>query len=414
MVGRKTEEELITGKMKVRIYIFIFIALFAVRFWISTLSYNNDMHIYFSWVNSLKTEGFAGFFERDFSPYPPANYPPLIMSSFYFSDLAAQKLGISNDKVIGAFYKLPVVFVETAAILLLAFILGPLIGLILLINPAIFYNSLLWGQTEGLVASLIVFCLYFLFKKKVFVSAVFFSAALLVKPSAIIFAPVILIAMCKQFNFKKAILGIVLSIAIFATSFIPFVGSKFFTFSISFLSSTSAGQEHQWQASVNALNFWFVAGLNKVSDSGLFFFLSYRIIGIILAGAVIILILYLFSMRPITFKSSLIAAGLINFAACLFMTRVHERHLMPTLILLVPLALLSVRNFIAYVSVSLIHFLNVYLIWHEQFASSNIIALKILSLLMVAIFIYFVLSEYWDVLLNKPKLLKARLRPSLR
>lgn len=363
-------------------WLLILVLLLVVRFFVSTLSYNNDMNNHFAWVQSIKTDGLDGFYERDFSPFAQANYPPLITETFFLSQKLSDSLHLENQKLSFALYKVPAVATETAAIILLGVCFSPLLLVVLLVNPGIFYNTLLWGQTEGLVAAFVVFSIYFIFKRKLYLSWIMFSIALLFKQSAIIFFPFLLLVSIKQFDYKKVIMPVLLSFTLFAVCFIPFYPHNFLTGSIKFLINDSQGQ--QFLSSVNALNFWFLIGKNNISDLNTFIGLNYRLIGMAITGIFYVYILYLAIKTKLDFKKSLILAGFINFAVFLFMTRIHERHLMPTLILLSPIILEGYLEFLLYGLISLIGFYNMYLIWNERFRFTAFAPLATLSFLMVA------------------------------
>ncbi len=374
---------------KTWLYVVVFIALLSIRFWISTLSFNNDMLSFQAWVKSIRSAGFEGFYSRDVSPWANPNYPPVITASFYYLDNLGHDLNLTDYKINFALYKLPAVAIETAAITIFLIVFGPFCALIAAVNPGIIYNTLLWGQTEGLVAALVAICLYLFYKKRPFWAMIVFAFALLTKQSSIIFAPLVLIILFKNFSFKKTLLPIVVSAFLTIAAFIPFAGKNFMSFAFTFYLNASSGQPHQWQASVNALNLWFLAGLNLVKDSQTFLSLSYRSISIIITALFFILIICLFYRRKYSFESSLLAAGLINFASCMFLTRVHERHLLPTLLLLAPIAVKSALGLTSYAAISFIYFTNLYLIWNAKFYPFNQTQLKILSFVNILVFFYF-------------------------
>ena len=376
-------------------WLLIFVLVVLGRIYFSTLSYNNDMNNNLNWVDSIRNNGLENFYDRDFAPYSQANYPPLITSAFYASDLVAQKLYPDNRVARATFDKIPTIIVESFMIAFSLTFLSPLVFLTYLLNPGIFYNSVLWGQTEGLVAALVFLSLYLFFKKRPIYSSLAFTLSLLVKQSAVIFVPLVAFILWKIYGWKKFLIGICASIVLYAAWFIPIYGSSFFFKSFIFLSDTSQGQSPY--ASVNALNYWYLLGLNKIADSQ-GNFISYQVIGILLAVLFIIMAIYLFARRR-SLDTALISAGLINFAVCMFMTRIHERHLLPTLVLIIPLAIKSRMNFFVYIAISLIYFMNLYLIWHEAFASYNINILKLLSFILIASFIYY-LFEFFKLSKN--------------
>ncbi len=366
-------------------WLLIFFVILIARVSISTLSYNRDLNNNLNWTDSIKNFGFSGFYERDFYPFSAANYPPLITGLYYYLDKSSQRLFPGNYEARTTFNKLPTIVVESL-MMSLSIIISPVFFIVYLLNPGIFYNSVLWGQTEGLVAALIFLSIFILMRTKYPIySALAFLGALLVKQSAIIFLPLYILLVYSKLKLNKTIGILVGGLLLYSLFFIPYYGSGFFKQSISFLLDSSQGQSHF--ASVNALNFWYMLGLNKVPDS-LGGITSYQNMGLIISAFFILLIIYILRKR-INFDNTLAAAGLINFAVCMFLTRVHERHLLPTLVLLIPIAIKSKLNFAIYFVISGIYFLNLYLIWHEMFANFDHSTLVTLSLMLVASFVYF-------------------------
>jgi hypothetical protein len=199
--------------------------------------------------------------------------------------------------------------------------------------------------------------------------------AFLIKQTSIVFLPVFALVVVRKTNFSQKILGILLSLIFIWFSFSFFTNNNYLRFPIDFYLQTAGGQKHQYLTSVNAFNFWYLAGLNNIPDSSTLGGINYRYWGILL--------MLLFCLPT-----------LINFAVCLFMTRIHERYLFPTLIFLLPLAFTSVVNFVFYVIVSLTHFLNLYWVWH--YPNLPIVDfligpefIKILIIINLGIFFYF-------------------------
>lgn len=382
-------------------WIVILVLLFLARFYISTLSYNPDMDNHFAWVKSLQEQGFAGFYERDFSPRAGANYPPLINEAFYFAQEISNNLNIQTSEVTFSLYKIPAVLFETIAFVLIGALISPILLVVLLINPGIFYNTLLWGQTEGLMAAFIVFSIFFSWKKKVYLSWLMFVLGLLFKQSALVYAPLILLFNLKAFKLKQNIWPIVISVIIFALAFIPFYGTKFISGAYNFIVLQTGG--HETWGSVNALNLWFLAGKNQVSDSTLLSFFSYRQISLVVTFGFYVYVLYLAYKSKLNLSKQLIFAGFISFIVFLFMTRVHERHFLPTLILISPVILLGIDRLIAYAVVSFIGFYNMYLIWNGKFFEARFNFLALLSALMLAGFAYLLFKQQLDLVKERQK-----------
>lgn len=377
--------------------LFLFFGLLLIRFYISTFLFNNDFYNAQAWVNSIKEYGYAGFYERDFSPRAQANYPSLITIGYVWCDyLAHFMFGENIDmKVLASFYKLPSLLLETGLLVYLIICGKRLWAFLIAINPAIIYNTLFWGQTEGAIASLLFFSIALLFNNSVILAIIFFVLAMLVKQSALVFLPVLAILLIKKAPLDKIIIGTLLGLLIIWMSFVPFATRDILTYPITFYMQTLGGQSHQHQATVNGFNLWYLLGYNQRDDVlqlGLFTLrqwsqlLTYSLVGYLLYRMA--------RYKKITFDVALTSAGLVSFAVFLFLTRMHERHLFPIFILLLPLALEKRFSLLAYYIVSLISFLNLFWVWHIELRFDRVWYLTetmsyMYALLSIGSFIYF-------------------------
>lgn len=341
-----------------------FLVLFCIRFVISTLFFNNDFRNHHSWVQFIVDRGFQGLYEHDFSPWAHANYPPLANIMFYVFDrlyFSLIKAPLNLD-LLASFYKLPGIFVETILIVFLFFKRKWTEGLLLALNPAIVYNTLFWGQTDGLISVLVVFSIYALFSQRELLASILFASALLVKESALAFIPIIGLITSKILPRKKIIVLALFSITLIAIFFIPFTQKNPLLYSFRFFSVESGGQTHQHLASVNAFNFWYLLGLNEVGDTTH----NLRSVGFVIVALFLIpIVAKIINTKIIKPDFAFFALGIAYFAVFLFLTRMHERHFLPVLFLLLPLAASSIKNLISYLVLSVIHFLNLYMVWGE-------------------------------------------------
>jgi dolichyl-phosphate-mannose-protein mannosyltransferase len=377
----------------------LLVFIFCSRWWLSTLFFNHDVVNHMYWVDSLKKDGLVGFYDRDFTPRAAANYPPLTNFLFLVGDKLYDKLGLdrTNLNLLASFYKLPSILAET-------FLLGYFflkskwfLSTFFLLNPGLFYNSLFWGQIEGLITALVFFSVVSFFSKRPALGFIFYLLAILSKQSAFVFLPVILLLAWKKTVLKEKIVGFFLGFVLLVLVFSFFAGRIDLIFPLNFYKYTVGGQKHQHLASVNAFNFWYLLGFNNISDAVLWKGISFRFWGVILTLPLMVLVLGKLWRRPFL-KRSLMACGVLNFAACLFLTRIHERHLFPSLVFLLPSATWSFPSFVFYLVASLIHFLNLYWVWQYPGHKSLLTVvnreglIKIVTVLNLPLFSYFLWS----------------------
>src|SRR3990167_6801032 len=216
------------------------------------LDFSFDVNSFITWGKDAFVLGFRGFYERPSSAvfanvYP--NYPPLAVYLFYlnhgFYTLVKTLVWQSNISLpvfpsrlvfffdarstLAAFFKLPAIFADLGiAFTLVLFVrkLFPkkknypkLAASLVLFNPAFFYNSAYWGQTEAISIFFLLLSFYFLlFSKKAVVVPILFTLALLSKQSAIVFVPVFLLLYFLKFK-MNVVKGVLISLIIFCISF---------------------------------------------------------------------------------------------------------------------------------------------------------------------------------------------------
>ncbi len=377
----------------------IFYILFLTRFYLATLFFNNDFYSVLFWVKSLEKLGLNSFYSRDFSPWAQANYPPLINLLYLYIDRSARFIfGDSlSTPLLASFYKLPSLILETILITYLFIKRQKFMALFITLNPAIFYNTIFWGQTEGAVSSLVFFSILFLTQNQIILGLIFFTLALLTKQTAIVFIPVLMVIIFKAKAIKQIITGALLSALLIWVFFLPFNLQDWAFYPIKFFIENIGGQIHQHIASANALNLWFLLGFTETSDSKTFGLLSMRNLGNLFGYSLVVVISYkLYRFKKINLSEGLMAAALINFAAFLFFTRIHERYLFPSLIFMLPEVLKKKLSILVYLVVSFISFINLFWVWyydHRLDASAYLTdsSLKFLALLNILCFVYFMI-----------------------
>jgi dolichyl-phosphate-mannose-protein mannosyltransferase len=194
-------------------------------------------------------------------------------------------------------------------------------------NPAVIYNTAVWGQLDAIYTFFLVLSLVLALKSKPLPSAVAFALGLLTKPQAIALLPLIALIIYK----KNGLKNLLYSIAAFAATIIlvvlPFegVGNP-----LSFLVNVySTGYNYYDYTSVNAFNLWGLYAL-WMKDGYLFY------VGWILFGILAVFTLYFVRKR---YKISgdmiaIFAAFMLLFAFFMLPTRIHERYLFPVISML--------------------------------------------------------------------------------
>jgi Gpi18-like mannosyltransferase len=345
------------------IYITLLIGLaFLVRLLVSPLfTHTSDMGLWKYWAQDIERIGFNGYFNQAaWTDYLPFYFYILFILgkiSVFFnvqSDLLFKMPGIIADLISGL-----VIFSLLANLSIKKRLL---ITSLYLFNPAVFANSAMWGQVDGIGAMLILLALYAFQKKRAILVGLFLSMAVLFKPLYLIAIPIFLVAYFKVD--KSKIINLFSSIAIFTFLItVPFAENILYTPQLIFERySASLGQYHY--ASVNAFNFWGSLGKNWVSDEIKFLGVDYHSWGSLLFINFFLVILVSLLLEKSTykniFKSLVFTICVAFFCVFTFATRAHERHLFTVLPFLVLLFNETITFKITYILVSILYLFNLY------------------------------------------------------
>jgi Gpi18-like mannosyltransferase len=345
-------------------------------------THSSDMGLWIYWAKEINRIGFHNFF----GVVNWTDYLPLYFYFLYICEFIRQTFNLTGDLI----FKMPGILsdIGTAFILYLlsrAFIpkYKLIIPTIYLFNPAVFGNSAMWGQVDGLGAFLVTLCLYLFLKQRLILLGIAIALAVLFKPLYLLILPIFLVAQVKYehheqiklHNFFKVIfklatlrrLSIILSTTAIASFIItaPFAKNILLTPSL-IIERYGASLGQYKYASVNAFNFWSMVGQNFKSDEQLFLNITYHNWGLIIFCLIFGTSLLVFYIKKFTnieqyFKILTLLLALTYISIFTFATRVHERHLLtlfPFLTLL--LSLKGPLNYLNYFLASLLYIANLY------------------------------------------------------
>lgn len=307
-----------------------------------------DHGTFVAWGNSLATYGLKNFYSG-WSDYLPG---------YLYILWLLGKINMIFPYLQTILFKLPAIFADLATGYLIYKIVGKKKGILFSIfyifNPAIFANSSLWGQADSLTAMFSVLSLY-IFPYSYLLSAVFLSLGTLIKPQAAFILPAILYLFVKSDINKlfiqrifKLIKYSLVGLIFFVAGFIPFNNSStLYNFILERL-TVSSGQYPY--GSINAFSFWGLFGFWKPDNISFWIGLFVSV----LFTAVVSVSVY--KKKIDNGQYQIAALSLLIFF--MFLTRIHERHLLPVL---APLLISSFGNpvlLIAYLGLSSTYILN--------------------------------------------------------
>ncbi|MBI3290091.1 glycosyltransferase family 39 protein [Candidatus Microgenomates bacterium] len=363
--------------------ILLLVGAFLLRVILSSLgTLELDFNTFFAWSHQLTNNSFTNFYDS-WSDYLPG-YLYVLWLLAKINELAP----FIPEVVL---YKLPAILADIGTGIIIFCVvsrykrsLAWLCAAFYLFNPAIIANSTLWGQVDSLTALAVITTLFYAQEKPV-LSAIALAVGTLVKPQAGFITPIIGILWFKKYGFAKTLVNVFISASIFILGFIPFASDKNIPAFIFERLGVTANQYPY--ASVNAFNFWTLIGANWQGDEMM------KYIGIIVI-TVIAIIIFVTWLRNFKIANKYLLAACLLLITFVFLTRMHERHLLPVLAPLLITAVEFPVLWIAYAVLSITYVLNLQysFVWitsdfHQIFGQNVISLISFVNLAMAGLII---------------------------
>lgn len=332
----------------------------------SMVGFASDVYSFMSWSQDVSTNGMAHFYGR---PDFLADYPPGYMFVLYILGKITHTLGMvykSDTSLI--LYKMPAMLADLITTYIIYYIakkklpITAAIGLAALyaFNPAIILNSAAWGQVDSFFTMFVLIAVIILVNGKVPLATSLFAVAVLLKPQALMFGPLLLFVFIRiRKDYKTILISMVSGLLVLLIVPLPFTIHQHNgpLYLIDLYTSTLGSYNY---ASLNAYNVITLVGGNWQPITDKILFLSYTNWSYVLIFASLIYsgVLYFKSKADDT-KLYWIA---FFFMTAVFMitVKMHERYLFYALVF----ALMSFIHFkdrrILYLffGLSLTHFFN--------------------------------------------------------
>ena len=393
--------------------ILFFVAGFLLRVFISYRNSSNGYHgfptdisCFTAWSRLAFEDGLSGFYVSDMY----TDYPPGFVYIFWvlgaFAKLFRLTEGTASFVIL---IKLPGILADIG-IAYMAYRLskemkmsqfGSLgMALLIMLNPLVLIDSAVWGQTDSVFVFALVIVMYLIYKVKPIPAYFVYGVSILIKPQALIFAPIILFAyineLIKSYKDKKRFVNAILvhtgtglgAIAMVFLLMLPFgIGDAFKQY-------TDTVTSYPY-GSVNAYNFWGLMGKIWVGQDELFLGLSMKFWG---TSAIVITVAaatYIFIKCRKSRSVYFFLAAFIMVCVFTFSVRMHERYIYPAAIFFLFAFIMRPRKetIILFVSTSLVAFFNAYHVLYYYDASNfnrNNPVIKTVSVFELLVFAYLI------------------------
>ena len=236
-------------------------------------------------------------------------------------------------------------------------------SLMWLVNPVIWYNSSVWGQTDSIISFLALLAFYLLSKSKFFLSILVLVISFYIKVSLLIFLPLYAIYLWKQkIKVSKILLSFATSLVLIALLTLPFSKGEPLSWLFELYKTKVLGQQLH-VITANAFNIWAaLTGIHEQPNSKPLLFMSFEMWGSVLFTLSYLPVIYALWKKP-NFKMVIWSLAIVSFSSWMLLTNMHERYLYP---LFPYLTILTAINSVAlsmYILVSAISLLNLYNYW---------------------------------------------------
>ncbi|WP_052350817.1 phospholipid carrier-dependent glycosyltransferase [Paenibacillus gorillae] len=339
MLRQRLPLEHATASRSAQIMAWLLIALgFRIVIAVGYTGYESDLRTFIFWGNEAYNKGITGFYQEGVF----ADYPPGYIYVLYVLGMLQQLFGLDGASK-GAYllYKLPAIIADLAAGWVIYKAAGKKLGetaafglaMLYLWNPAVWVDSAAWGQVDSIFTLFLLLAVQAVVGNKLERGALWFAIAVLVKPQALIFTPIILLAIAHKREWTRTALSAVYGLALFVALAIPFFWSNGgLSGLISLYKTTLASYPY---ATLNVFNLYALTGGNWTDLDHTFLFIPYStwgIIAILLAVALSVFLSVNAKHKSDLSKSYYIGLILIS-VMFLLGTKMHERYLFPAILL---------------------------------------------------------------------------------
>ena len=316
---------------------FVFLgAAFLLRILLAPLieGYPIDVGNFKGWAAMVAEKGMPGFYQSGIF----VDYPPGFIYLLYIVGILKKLFSLpQNSAIFLVLIKLPGIIADIITAFLifkvskkeLGFTAASFLSLFYAFNPAVIFDSTIFGQMDSLFFLPLLGSFLFLYKDKLPAASVLFVISMLVKPQALIFAPVILFALFSRRSWKTFLYSGLAAIVTFVVVILPFSLRQDPLWIFRLYKKNLASYPF---ATLNAPNLFGLFGANWIKESETFFLFSYQTWGFIFIGLIVISSVFFFfkskDKARIYFTALFIMAAVFVLSA-----KMHERYIFPVLAL---------------------------------------------------------------------------------
>jgi Gpi18-like mannosyltransferase len=319
-------------KRELLIVTVLLVVAFLVRFvFFSNQGYQIDTTDFRAWFQRAAEVGPRVFYSNNYW----CDYPPFNIYFFWGFGLLAKSLSVLGSSLFTYVMKLPSNLFDLAtAFLIFGFVrkrltlkLSLFAMALYAFNPAVIFNTALWGQFDAIYTFLIVLSLFLVFSTKPKLAVIAFMLGVLTKPQSIALAPLFFFLIWRKTDWKGFLTSVLVAVATVFAVILPFEWSN----PVTFLSKIYFGAYNGYKyTTLNAFNFWGFGGM-WVPDTQTTFLLGWAMFGVL----AVFTLYFVYKRFEVNWEILvLFSAFVLFFGFFMLPTRIHERYLFPAMAIL--------------------------------------------------------------------------------
>ena len=234
--------------------------------------YSVDINCFTAWSLRMVEKGPSGFYQADYF----CDYPPGYMLLLWPCGLLLQAVGLANTQAALLIVKLlPLICDILGSLWLFRFCKrrigtagAALVALLYALNPVVLINGAAWGQADSVLALMLALTACFAMERRWSLAIPFFATAALLKPQALLFAPIggawLVLSLVtnkaeRRQQWKRLGIGLLAAAVVAAAVILPFNGQQEPGWLIRLYRDTLGSYAY---ATVNAANLYYLLGAN--------------------------------------------------------------------------------------------------------------------------------------------------------
>ncbi|HUA34799.1 MAG TPA: phospholipid carrier-dependent glycosyltransferase [Candidatus Binataceae bacterium] len=306
-----------------------------------------DVGTYESWALQIADHGPAQTYQSGYF----LDYPPGYLYMLWVCGLVAHAVNASGD-VLDIIVKSPPLIADFALALAIYIYVkrGPraqfavLAMLMVALNPALLYDTIVWGQSDSILTLTTILTLIAILAERFELAWAVAALSVLIKPQGLMILPMLALWTMLETPFMTWVSSAAAFIGAFFIGIAPFQIGHEWNWIIKLYTSTAA---YYHETSVNAFNLMALIGGLRSNDGDTIGGVSYFALGMSLLIPLYAYIAWIVA-RTRNAERLFYAAFIAVFGFFMVAPRMHERYVIPAVVLAIPLALESTEMMIVF------------------------------------------------------------------